>query len=748
MPIKESDAKIQAVRYDIFDNINSLIDKHEWDISDRIKLNTLLNEAHAHGNRITLFTTSEISAFTASIKDNPDQITKEELRKLSSIYLRECCADQAIARELGLYIWKEREMALWPEDASPQYRGHHKYLIDKAIDAIVENVKSENKTLDLSDLYLLSLPEKIGCLHHLEELLLENNDLYELPASIGRLIHLKILNCKENQLEVVPESVGHLSQLEMLDIAENNLKTLPESLRKLMSLRVLDVRSNLIENIDFIEDFSNLEILDCGYNPISNFPSPARDFSKLTYLNIYKTLIKDLPDDISKLDNLEIYFSSLNPSAFVDKILLNFNATLDMEKELAVRWSIQGKVQDTEYSYDGSTSLAQTTFLKDSLTEFIDEHPFFQELDESRVETLKEQLNKYAKNSYQSSLDAKLLCNDLKAGKPVIMTGDWSGRTAHSASLILYPKGDNLYLIKCNRGDRQPEEEVLNHSVLERLKRKIFNDSNKPTNGAIQIFLVDPAKFDIENPKTIKSLLTNLERERKSYFGKGMNREFNLKKTHTFSLKDQKTGNCSWASPKTVAFALLLMENAELFDDVTITFPPEMLKKTKEIYKEFSAFTRYKSLKKYLEEKPQGEWDKNLLSAIETRALLKIYSTNSYVIEMNPLTNAAQKKYLELSLNLLAEHALANPDKEKPIAHLRKNLDHLFAWHLLCSLIRYVDDDDEFSFPDKLYQTLMSADIISIDKVNQIVNAAKEKTLDIDTINKILSKNTSPEELE
>jgi Leucine-rich repeat (LRR) protein len=67
--------------------------------------------------------------------------------------------------------------------------------------------------LDLAFNQIARLPNEIGHLVNLKELLLEHNVLEELPASMGRLSRLEVLHLQNNRLTWVPETLAALTNL-------------------------------------------------------------------------------------------------------------------------------------------------------------------------------------------------------------------------------------------------------------------------------------------------------------------------------------------------------------------------------------------------------------------------------------------------------------------------------------------------------------------------------------------------------
>lgn len=136
--------------------------------------------------------------------------------------------------------------------------------------------------LDLSFNQLTRLPSSIVKLQNLQELWVNNNQLFSLPVNLGllpRLVRFEvshnnlvelcefgpngffaIVNASDNKLASIPESIGNLVNLYIINLKSNNLTELPSSFANLKSLQVVDLTGN---NFDNMEAIANLK---------SNFP--------------------------------------------------------------------------------------------------------------------------------------------------------------------------------------------------------------------------------------------------------------------------------------------------------------------------------------------------------------------------------------------------------------------------------------------------------------------------------------------
>lgn len=79
------------------------------------------------------------------------------------------------------------------------------------------------------------------------QLLLGDQDIKKIPESIGNLKKLKEIVIYGSPLESLPETIGELTSLEKLILNNNKLTTLPISIEKLTQLKELDLQYNPIK---------------------------------------------------------------------------------------------------------------------------------------------------------------------------------------------------------------------------------------------------------------------------------------------------------------------------------------------------------------------------------------------------------------------------------------------------------------------------------------------------------------------
>lgn len=201
--------------------------------------------------------------------------------------------------------------------------------------------------LNLSQCNLTTLPAEIGFCSELIEIILMANQIESLPDTLrdcNKLMYLKmsyrsfsslldsymenLISKGQIKSEHVPLVVFELENLRILDLKhtkinnlpENNLKNLHElcidynyfdtfgeaSLKQMSeSLKVLTISNNLLKEIpNEIVGLINLEVLDLSFNNIVSFPNKF-NLSKLKELYLNNNSLTNLNRNISLVKNLE-----------------------------------------------------------------------------------------------------------------------------------------------------------------------------------------------------------------------------------------------------------------------------------------------------------------------------------------------------------------------------------------------------------------------------------------------------------
>ena len=93
---------------------------------------------------------------------------------------------------------------------------------------------------------------------------LSKSKLSRVPDSLGDLVHLTNLVLKNNKLTALPDTVNSLTKLKLLDVSDNQISSLP-SLSNLNMLTTLNMAINSLEGelvIPGMESCEKLTIVD------------------------------------------------------------------------------------------------------------------------------------------------------------------------------------------------------------------------------------------------------------------------------------------------------------------------------------------------------------------------------------------------------------------------------------------------------------------------------------------------------
>ena len=169
---------------------------------------------------------------------------------------------------------------------------------------------------------LITLPNSIGNLGSLEELIGFNNVLRWLPESFGRLSSLKRVDLHNNKLEGIPESIGNLGNLEELLLNSNDIKIIPDMIGNLKKLKTLDLTKNDIKTVpESIGKINSLKYLILSNNNLDEVPSSIGNLRNLEVLGINKNWITSLPTSFEKLVSMKRMFLDENPLTLIPEYI-------------------------------------------------------------------------------------------------------------------------------------------------------------------------------------------------------------------------------------------------------------------------------------------------------------------------------------------------------------------------------------------------------------------------------------------
>ena len=195
----------------------------------------------------------------------------------------------------------------------------------QALALIAENKKTKAKTLDLGNCGLTAVPEEIGELVWLEELILSGrwsewngekwetrtsqnkgseNQVVSLPLALSKIEKLKVLIFNNNPIADLSRLSG-LSALQILDCDFTKVSDL-SPLSGLSALQILYCHSTQVSDLSPLSGLSALQRLYCHSTQVSDL-SPLSGLSALQILYCYSTQVSDL-SPLSGLSALQILF--------------------------------------------------------------------------------------------------------------------------------------------------------------------------------------------------------------------------------------------------------------------------------------------------------------------------------------------------------------------------------------------------------------------------------------------------------
>ncbi|XP_076897501.1 TMV resistance protein N-like [Bidens hawaiensis] len=128
---------------------------------------------------------------------------------------------------------------------------------------------------------LESLPENLGQLESLEDLIVSSTNIRSIPNSVRRCKHLKTLDVHDcKSLTYLPPALGDIESLEVLRAARSAIMVIPDSICSSKSLKILDLRGcfNLHELPTYLSNIERLEEIYISGSRVSEFPPPIDEF--------------------------------------------------------------------------------------------------------------------------------------------------------------------------------------------------------------------------------------------------------------------------------------------------------------------------------------------------------------------------------------------------------------------------------------------------------------------------------------
>ena len=153
----------------------------------------------------------------------------------------------------------------------------------------------------------------ISAENNLQVLDLRNNFYKQLPSEIRLFKNLKELHLGLCGLPELPEYIFELTELEWLDLSSNILTAISPEIKNLKNLKHLNIGSW----------FDVLNYYEAG-NRIQKLSKEIGELSQLTFLDISSNPLKNIPEEIGNLTNLEVLIADEIDCEFPLEILKNF----------------------------------------------------------------------------------------------------------------------------------------------------------------------------------------------------------------------------------------------------------------------------------------------------------------------------------------------------------------------------------------------------------------------------------------
>ncbi|WIA16309.1 hypothetical protein OEZ86_007801 [Tetradesmus obliquus] len=165
---------------------------------------------------------------------------------------------------------------------------------------------------------LTELPQSLGQVTQLHELLVTNNGLASLPDSICSLPLLRTLIVEGNALEVLPEGLFSLPKLHTLNVSRNKLTSVSESLIDAKELHVLNIGYNQLQALPrCLVKLPKLSTLVASHNPITQLPGGISKLTGLLDLAMAHCALTAVPQELASAPKLKSLLLEGNP--FDDK---------------------------------------------------------------------------------------------------------------------------------------------------------------------------------------------------------------------------------------------------------------------------------------------------------------------------------------------------------------------------------------------------------------------------------------------
>jgi internalin A len=212
-------------------------------------------------------------------------------------------------------------------------------MIEEKIIEIIEQEEIERSgKLNLSDMGLETVPEKILQLTHLTSIDLSRNRIEDISL-LKELTDLEAIDLSYNKIVDI-DSIQYLRKLEFLNLSNNRIPFL-SPLKELKELKILNVSKNRILSIVALSDLNDLQVLNLSWNNIQDI-HPFSNHKNLIHLGLHKTKIKNI-NNVSTINNL-------NSLDIGGNFISNYKSLSKLEKLVSLNVS-HSKIKNYDFLY-------------------------------------------------------------------------------------------------------------------------------------------------------------------------------------------------------------------------------------------------------------------------------------------------------------------------------------------------------------------------------------------------------------
>jgi hypothetical protein len=344
-----------------------------------------------------------------------------------------------------------------------------------------------------------------------------------------------------------------------------------DSFKYITDIRDLIYALKIYKNVHSTQNQINRKLIDF-IRPVINQHHLNAAALLLEHVNINEIDTKNL--NLEKLGLLYTYLGQIGKEETAARLANAAHGLIEeflARKDLAHRFAIEGSftLDKAEYFYEGYYSMRTYQELARSLREYLRENSEKIKLTEKQQHELFDSFN-----MVNARLDAQEQYHKYLQGQPVVISTGWK---RHATSYVL--KGSAL--VKLNKGARKLRTTI---SVYE------IKNTEKITAEYIQSL-------------TALTHYSSTQHQDMLYFKYDIDRELGLTFLNEESLEtpEQKVGNCTWATPKLAARAILYLMYREKH---SIEQSKQM---AQNVFKDWRSFDLERGLKNYLDSHAEGK---------------------------------------------------------------------------------------------------------------------------------------------